>query len=268
MIEVANEVLAEAAASCKKGDVEALRVLLGLMIDKVADYNSRQAYWDVTRDKVAHAFARHDLSMRWSFGEYDCSRNLPGWVLRQVVDAYRQIARLMVGQPAQLLDKQKRSGRDRVKITLGPAQSLNSIETSTIRCICVDPPYYDNVNYAECSNYFYIWLKRMVSPVFPEYFRSDLANEDDEAVMNVARFKAAGKKAKDLAIADYENKMMACFKEMHRILTDDGVLTVMFTHKKVEAWDTLGMALLRAGFRIDASWPVHTESEVSLHQAK
>ena len=62
--------------------------------------------------------------------------------------------------------------------------------------------------------------------------------------------------------------MFACFKEMNRVLHPDGVLTVMFTHKQVQAWDTLGSSLMRAGFRIDASWPVHTESEASLHQAK
>jgi len=61
---------------------------------------------------------------------------------------------------------------------------------------------------------------------------------------------------------------MSCFREMHRIPAADGVLTVVFTHKRVEAWDTLGMALINAGFKIDASWPVHTESEHSLHQAK
>jgi adenine-specific DNA methylase len=122
--------------------------------------------------------------------------------------------------------------------------------------------------YAELSNYFYVWQKRTVGKQFPELFMTELANEDEEAVMNAARFQHAGKKRVELAIADYENKMMSCFKEMNRILTGDGVLTVMFTHKQVEAWDTLGMALLRAGFRIDASWPVHTESEHSLHQAK
>jgi hypothetical protein len=99
-------------------------------------------------------------------------------------------------------------------------------------------------------------------------FSSELANSEDEAVMNAARFKAMGKKAKALATADYENKMFACFKEMNRVLHPDGVLTVMFTHKQVQAWDTLGSSLMRAGFRIDASWPVHTESEASLHQAK
>ena len=62
--------------------------------------------------------------------------------------------------------------------------------------------------------------------------------------------------------------MAAAFREMYRVLRPDGSLTVMFTHKKVEAWDTLASALIGAGFTIKASWPVHTESEHSLHQAK
>ena len=61
--------------------------------------------------------------------------------------------------------------------------------------------------------------------------------------------------------------MAAAFREIHRVLRDDGVLTVMFTHKRVEAWDTLATALIGAGFSVEASWPVHTESEHSLHQA-
>ncbi|GIU99637.1 MAG: hypothetical protein KatS3mg014_1253 [Actinomycetota bacterium] len=61
--------------------------------------------------------------------------------------------------------------------------------------------------------------------------------------------------------------MTACFREMHRCLREDGVLTVMFTHKETEAWDALGRSLIEAGFVIESSWPVHTESEHSLHQA-
>src|SRR5690606_15057290 len=75
-------------------------------------------------------------------------------------------------------------------------------------------------------------------------------------------------KKAQLADRDYERKMADAFREAHRVLVDDGVLTVMFTHKKVEAWDTLATALIRAGFTVESSWPVHTESEHSLHQAK
>jgi len=62
--------------------------------------------------------------------------------------------------------------------------------------------------------------------------------------------------------------MAACFREMHRVLHSNGVLTVMFTHKRVEAWNALATSLIGAGFVIRTSWPVRTESEHSLHQAK
>src|SRR5206468_3837262 len=83
---------------------------------------------------------------------------------------------------------------------------------------------------------------------------------DVEAGYNPSRFVDMGRKKKELAAQDYERKMEACFREAHRLLKDDGVLTVMFTHKKVEAWDTLGAALINAGFAVHSSWPVHTES--------
>ena len=62
--------------------------------------------------------------------------------------------------------------------------------------------------------------------------------------------------------------MTGAFREAHRILRDDGALTVMFTHKKQEAWEALFTSLIRSGFTITATWPVKTESEHSLHQAK
>lgn len=105
--------------------------------------------------------------------------------------------------------------------------------------------------------------------VYPEFFTDELTDKDNEAVANVARFEGVGRGNKrELAEKDYERKMAACFKEMHRVLHPDGVLTVMFTHKKVEAWDTLALALIGAGFAIETSWPIHTEFDHSLHQAK
>ncbi len=268
MVECLTDAIKTAEAEVGAERAQVLRVYLSLATDIAADYNSRQVIYDSTRDKIAHAFARHDLSMHWSYAEFDASRNLVPWVVFQVEDAYTKLARLMQQPPASLFGKGGTSPVDRLTFTTGPAQSVPSCPSGGLTCIVVDPPYYDNVNYAECSNYFYVWLKRTLGQTFPELFAAELANIDDEAVMNVARFREMGRKKKELAIADYENKMSACFDEMHRTLDDRGVLTVMFTHKQVEAWDTLGSALLRAGFQIDASWPVHTESEKSLHQAK
>lgn len=117
------------------------------------------------------------------------------------------------------------------------------------------------------SDFFYVWEKRTVGLVAPELFPGELADKDNEAVANISRFTAMGKRRVALADADYEAKMTAIFTEARRVLRDDGVLTVMFTHKRAEAWDTLGMGLLRAGFTIEASWPVNTEAEHSLHQS-
>ncbi|GAB4536081.1 MAG: hypothetical protein Kow0063_21160 [Anaerolineae bacterium] len=157
---------------------------------------------------------------------------------------------------------------ERLRIWQGSAADLSHVPDGSVHHICVDPPYYDNVMYAELSDFFYVWLKRSVGHLYPAFFRDPLANKDDEAVANPARFESLGRKKKELARRDYERKMAACFREMARVLRDDGVLTVMFTHKQVEAWDTLATALIGAGFTIKASWPVHTESEHSLHQAR
>ncbi|WP_145002653.1 hypothetical protein [Kocuria marina] len=121
--------------------------------------------------------------------------------------------------------------------------------------------------YAELADYFYVWEKRTLGRLVPEYFQDALSDKNNEAVANPARFAAMGRRKSELADLDYESKMTAIFAESHRVLRGDGVLSVMFTHKRAEAWDTLGMSLLQAGFTIETSWPVNTEAEYSLHQA-
>lgn len=213
---------------------------------------------------IANTFDRHDFSFKWSFAEFDAAANLLPWASDQVADAYEEIAKL-ASSPAGLFVMGHNNGA--LTLTKGNAASLPHIPTGSIHSLCVDPPYYDNVMYAECSDFFYVWQKRTVGDLFPGWFDDELSNKDDEAVANASRFEGA-KKKKDLAAVDYERKMAACFREMNRVLRPDGVLTVMFNHKKVEAWNTLASSLIGAGFSIQTSWPVHTEFEHSLHQAK
>jgi len=267
-VETLREVIEAARQGQDQDRLGALRTYLSIAIDKAADYNSRQARWHSSRSVIVNTFARHDISMRWSFSEFDSSRNLLAWTTEQVADSVKGLTKFSHFPKDLWSSVSIDPPLKNLTISNGPAQLLGSVDSNQIRCICVDPPYYDNVMYAECSNFFYVWMKRSLGRHFSDFFHPELTNAEDEAVMNVARFKSMGKKARALATADYENKMFACFKEMNRVLHPDGVLTVMFTHKQVQAWDTLGSSLMRAGFRIDASWPVHTESEASLHQAK
>ena len=244
---------------------KAVVTYLGMVLSKAVNYNSQLTVWHPTRSQIANTFNRHDFAFAWTYGEFDASRNLYPWCLDQVCDAYRGIAKL--AEPAHRVFERARTAVP-VQVTPASASDLSHLPDGSVDLVLTDPPYYDNVMYGELSDFFYVWLKRTVGSVHPDLFGDDLANKDDEAVANPARFVRLGRKKKQLASGDYERKMAAAFRETHRVLTDDGVLTVMFTHKKVEAWDTLAMSLLEAGFAIRSSWPVHTESEHSLHQAK
>ncbi len=248
---------------CGQEKAKAIRTYLALAIDKSADYNSRRSRFHSGRGVMVNSFERHDFAFKWSHGEFDAADNLYPWVVGQIIDAFEGISRLVETKTL----FHKRDLRGSLSVTKGNANDLNNIETGSVNAVCVDPPYSANVMYAECSDFFYVWQKRTVGELFPNWFRDDLTNKDDEAVANQARFEGARNK-KALADTDYERKMASCFREMHRILHPDGVLTVMFTHKEVEAWNNLAVSLISAGFSIQTSWPVHTESEHSLHQVK
>ena len=127
----------------------------------------------------------------------------------------------------------------------------------------MDPPYYDNVMYAELSDFFYVWLKRTAGHVVPELFTRTLTDKENEAIANTAKFLGQ-KGAKLLAGRDYQERMARIFEECRRVLKPDGIMTLMFTHKATGAWDALTTGLMKAGFTITASWPINTEPEGSL----
>lgn len=271
-----RRLLGEARAQLGDEQAKAVGLYLALALDKACDYNGMLSSWDATRLKVRNTFDRHDFAYKWSFAEFDGGHSLMPWAVSQVVDAYQGIAKLAY-QPARLGAEER---RDEARIVRGSAASL-ALPDASVDAVVTDPPYYDNVMYAECSDYFYVWLKRSLRDTWPEFTDLVITDKQDEAVANPSLFKdvaapprrgrrasGGGKTADELATERYEQLLTASFHEAHRVLKTDGVMTVMFTHKRVDAWDTLGAALLDAAFSIDASWPVHTESEHSLHQAK
>jgi len=264
-VEALHDLVPEIESQLPKERAKAVVTYLGMVLSKAVNYNAYLASWHTGRAVLRGVFDRHDFSFKWTYGEFDASRNLFPWALDQVCDAYKGIAKL--AEPAHRIFKQADAPVP-VRVTRASASDLSHVPDGTIDLVLTDPPYYDNVMYGELSDFFYVWLKRTLGSAHPDLFADDLVNKDDEAVANPARFASMGRKKKQLAAADYERKMAAAFREANRVLAEDGVLTVMFTHKKVEAWDTLAMSLLEAGFAIHSSWPVHTESEHGLHQAK
>lgn len=151
-----------------------------------------------------------------------------------------------------------------VTVTCRSADALTHLTDGSVDAVVMDPPYYDNVMYAELGDFFYVWLKRTAGHVFPELFTRTLTDKQNEAVANPAKFQDQSG-ARKLAARDYQERMAAIFAECRRVLKPDGVMTLMFTHKATGAWDALTTGLMEAGFTITASWPINTEAEGSLH---
>ena len=172
------------------------------------------------------------------------------WGLSQILDAYRGIAELIY----------KKGASPNVTILNGTAAYMDRIADNSVDLICMDPPYYNNVQYAELSDYFYVWQRRTLADIYPDYFRRRLTNKRDEAVANPER--DGGEKP---AKAAYERLMGEIFSECRRVLKDDGILTLMFTHKSQDAWETLTRSLIDHGWSITASMPVESETQQGIH---
>jgi putative DNA methylase len=253
--------------------------LLGLMQGKALNWNSVGCTWMVGRQQIRSQFEKHNFAFRWAYAEFEGASELWPWCLSQLVDAYEGIAELYEPNDNRralsdgtVIEPGTRADLDHpvpgpVTVSRANAATL-PIETGSQTLVCIDPPYHDNVMYAELSDFFGVWEQQTIGDVWPGLMPGGLADTANEAVANVARFKDFGRRKKELANADYKAKMQAIFAEAYRVLRDDGVMTVMFTHKKAEAWDTLGTGLMQAGFEIATSWPVNTESTTSSHQMK
>ena len=272
-VEVFREMLEADRAGGKLDAVrQAAYGYLTLSLDKLLNYNSRMSVWMPTREVVANTFNRHDFAFCWSHAEmapliaglgYD-------WAIRQTAKCVNELVTLVRpegdGENEDLFAESSSTEftPPPISITCKPGDSLDHIKDGSIDAVVMDPPYGANVMYAELSDFFYVWLKRTAGRVFPELFRRNLTDKENEAVANAAKFQGT-KGAAALAERDYQERMAMIFAECRRVLKPDGIMTVMFTHKETSAWDALTKGLMEAGFIITASWPINTEAEGSLH---
>jgi adenine-specific DNA methylase len=271
-VEIYRELLDEEQAAGRFDEAQkAAFCYLGLSFDKLRDYNSRMTRWHSKREVVVNTFDRHDFAFKWSYAEmaplivglgYD-------WAIEQTAKCIKELVEL--ARPDTIGGAGPNASLDfhpytppPITLTCKPGDSLDHIDAASIDAVVMDPPYYDNVMYAELSDFFYVWLKRTAGYVYPELFRRQLTDKEHEAVANPAKFKDQ-KGAKALAARDYQERMAAIFAECRRVLKANGILTLMFTHKATGAWDALTKGLMEAGFTITASWPINTEAEGSLH---
>lgn len=230
---------------------KAIITYLQYMIDKCVDYNSRQTRWIPQRCSVSGTFSRHDFSLKWTFGEmiYTGNHSCLEWGKNQILAAYEGIVKLL--------------SVDGIKpaIVMNGSAANVALHDKSVDITCWDPPYYNNVQYAELSDYFYVWQKRTLKNFYPEFFSRLMTNKNDEAVANPVRAGSVKEAEKT-----YEDLMGEIFKEIRRVTKDDGIMTMMFTHKSQDAWETLTRALIVNGWVITSTFPVDSEFTSALNQ--
>ena len=246
---------------------------LAITLDTLLNYNNRAGRWDSTTGRVRSIFDRHDFAFVCSYAEMAPLVTGAGydWAIKKTAKCIKELLELTDSEHSSSaflpLDAGSESTEHRpppITVTCQPGASIDHIPDSSVDAVVMDPPYYDNVMYAELSDFFYVWLKRTAGRVFPELFRRHLTDKDSEAVANPMRFRGRSG-AKALAGLDYQDRMSAIFAECRRMLKPDGILTLMFTHKAAGAWNALTAGLMESDFTITASWPINTESPGSLH---
>ena len=249
---------------------------IALGLDKLLNRNTLLTRWDSGSTKVAGTFDSHDFGMKWSFAEMSVTKRGTGleWALNDLRDCINELVKMSGYPPAAQQSSLPFVESAKIDPTTQPsvitcesADLLLSLDDQSVEAIVFDPPYYDNVDYAELSDFFYVWLKRTAGYIHPEWFGDYLTDKTNEAIASPSRFRNVRGRGsvKSRAYKDYAERMRRIFSECRRVIRDDGILTIMFTHKSTDAWDALTIGIIESGFRITATWSVKSESDVALN---
>jgi len=231
---------------------EAILTILTFAAGKMIDYNSRLSPYKISKGYPENAFAGKNFTLQWLYVDNNLTSGNRRYLdmVSRITDSYEKI-----------VDYMNEVDVAPATITTRDAANLAQNDDS-VQAVIVDPPYYSSIMYAELSDMFYVWQSRYLSDIHPDMFQTELTNKDEEAVANPSRFSdlASGSNSKkNLAKQAYEDKMSDIFSELYRVLEKGGAMTVMFTHKETDAWDTLTMSLIRSGFIITSTHPITSE---------
>ncbi len=228
---------------------DAVVTYLAFVLDRSADYWSSICSWHVSNQQVRETFARQAIPMTWDFAEVNpFSGKMGSWgsMLNTVVRAIGSLVVTGDGNTVQ------RDARARI--------------AEVGRCVvATDPPYYDNISYADLSDFFYVWLRRNLKSVWPDECATLLTPKVEELIANQHR---AGSKA--AAHKHFELGMQGVFSKAAENADERFPATVFYAFKATESddagvsstgWETFLAGLLEAGYAVTATWPIRTEMQ-------
>lgn len=245
---VNDHIALSAGGSGARAYGEAMGVYLAFVIDKMTDYNSSICSWHNSKELIRNTFGRQAIPMTWDYAEVNpfCSssgsyENMLDWVVRCIEQL-----------PAQ----------GNAEVSQFDAQSdcgLRNIMVSS------DPPYYDNIGYADLSDFFYVWMRQSLKDTYPKLFRTMLVPKAEELVATPYRFEGSTEKARDF----FEDGMLHTCQQIYQYAREDIPVTIYYAYKQSDTdedsktastgWETMLSAIIRAGFAITGTWPMRTE---------
>jgi putative DNA methylase len=225
---------------------DAVAVYLGLAASKMAMFHSSLARWRPDADKTAPAFGRQAIAMVWDFAETSPWAGAGGDLLG------------VINGVAGVIASHGQAGT-------GVAEQVNTCDlASRAALVSTDPPYYDNVGYADLADYFYVWLRRGLSGVYPTLVGTMLTPKAGELVADP--FRHGGR---DAANQYFEDGFVRVFDLIRNMTPMGAPITVFYAFKQAESsfegtastgWEVLLEGMIRSGWKITATWPVRTES--------
>jgi adenine-specific DNA methylase len=222
-----------------------IMLYLSFCITKLATTCNTICRWNSDSESIAGKPDQSPtLEMRWDFPECNPFSGLTGSFTNNL-EAILKIKYVFGEKSANLAQ----SSATRLSFTDGYFDA-----------VITDPPYYDHIAYCDLSDFFYVWLKRIVGDLYPELFSTPLTPKSEEIIADPSKHENNYKMAKRF----FENMITQSFREIYRVLKDDGIAIIVFAYKSTEAWETIINGLLASGLVLTASWPIHTERKARL----
>ena len=218
----------------------AVCTFLAIWIDRIVLYNTTFGRYDVSRENVQHPYSKQALPMMFDYPESNPLCYSSGSALNQLDWLLRYF--------------ESESGNSFYANFFNTSSGeKGQFDKKELDAVVTDPPYYDAIAYADLSDFFYVWLKKTLSDVYPIVFSTPQTPKTEECTAIKHRHKGDESAAK----RHFENKLTQIFDAIEQQTSD--VVSIMFAHQSTEAWTTLCNSILGARMNITGSWPMDTE---------